>query len=214
MTYPEIFPLGENAFLIRLSETLDIVANESARAVADSIGSAGIAAVTDVVPANSSVGVYFDRKVTSANEIEKLLHSHLHDITSVESRTSPREHVIPVVYDGPDLEDVARHCSLRVEEVMEIHSAALYNVFAVGFAPGFAYLGELDSRIAVPRRIEPRTRVPAGSVAIANAQTAIYPFATPGGWNLVGSTDVRMFDIEREPASLFSVGDKVRFTAR
>lgn len=208
-----VIPLGESAFLIRLSDVLDLETNHRATSLAGAIRACHIDGVTDIVPANSSVGVYFDRAIVSADQIEKLLLASLDTGTSRAPRAEPRLHEIPAKYDGPDLEEVARRCAVSVSEVVEFHSASVYNVYAIGFAPGFAYMGELDPRISVPRRAQPRIRVPSGSVAIANRQTAIYPFQTPGGWNLIASTTVPVFDAEREPASLFRVGDKVRFVA-
>jgi KipI family sensor histidine kinase inhibitor len=207
----EIVPLGNNALIIRLSNLLDAAANERARAIADAIDTARIHAVTDIVPANSSVGVYFTGDADST-AIRQRITSVIENEVAL-SHPQTRHHEVPVRYDGADLQEVARQTGLSVREITEIHSDREYQVFAIGFAPGFAYLGELDERIAVPRRSSPRTKVPAGSVAIANRQTAIYPFNTPGGWNLIGNTDVRVFDLNRDPASLFQVGDRVRFVA-
>ncbi|HEX9167224.1 MAG TPA: 5-oxoprolinase subunit PxpB, partial [Gemmatimonadales bacterium] len=125
-----------------------------------------------------------------------------------------REWVIPVRYDGPDLEWVAARTGLNPDEVVRRHSARLYTVYLLGFVPGFAYLGELDPTLVLPRRSTPRQRVPAGSVAIAGAQTAVYPLATPGGWHLIGQTTLRLFDPEREPPALLAAGDTVRFESR
>jgi KipI family sensor histidine kinase inhibitor len=125
---------------------------------------------------------------------------------------TPQTHVIPVRYDGEDLDDVARRTNLTVEDVITIHSGAEYRVFVIGFVPGFAYLGPLDPRLVVARRDSPRKRVPAGSVAIAEAQTGVYPAETPGGWHLIGTTDVKMFDAMRESPALLAVGDRVRFS--
>jgi len=122
-----------------------------------------------------------------------------------------RVHHIRVRYDGEDLDEVARRTQLTTAEVVSIHIAALYRVFVIGFVPGFAYLGPLDARLALPRRDSPRKRVPPGSVAIAERQTGIYPSATPGGWHIIGSTTERMFDPSRLEPSLLSVGDRVKF---
>ena len=113
--------------------------------------------------------------------------------------------------DGPDLVEVAAATGLHPADVVEIHAGPTYRVFMLGFAPGFAYLGPLPEELAVPRRATPRERVPAGSVAIAGRQTAVYPFATPGGWRLIGRTDRRMWDIERASPSMLRPGDTVRF---
>jgi KipI family sensor histidine kinase inhibitor len=113
--------------------------------------------------------------------------------------------------DGADLRDVAQACGLREDEAIALHAAATYVVAFVGFLPGFAYLDGLDERLRLPRRAQPRTRVPAGSVAIAGAQSGVYPFDSPGGWHIIGRTAQRMFDPEREPAALLQPVDRVRF---
>jgi KipI family sensor histidine kinase inhibitor len=113
--------------------------------------------------------------------------------------------------EGADLRDVAEACGLREDEVIALHASATYVVAFVGFLPGFAYLDGLDERLRLPRRAAPRTRVPAGSVAIAGAQSGVYPFDSPGGWHVIGRTAQRMFDPDREPAALLQPGDRVRF---
>jgi KipI family sensor histidine kinase inhibitor len=123
---------------------------------------------------------------------------------------------IPVRYggaDGPDLVALAKHTGLSVDEVVKRHTQAEYVVFFLGFQPGFAYLGGLDPALAMPRRAEPRIEVPAGSVGIGGAQTGIYPAASPGGWQLLGRTELKLFDPARNPPTLMQPGDRVRFTA-
>lgn len=120
---------------------------------------------------------------------------------------------IPVRYDGPDLADVAAHCGLTPDEVVRRHAAAEYIVYFIGFQPGFSYLGGLDESLQTPRRAEPRTAVPAGSVGIGGAQTGIYPLATPGGWQLIGRTALPLFDPQAEPPTLLAPGDRLRFVA-
>ena len=129
-------------------------------------------------------------------------------------RRAPGRRVeIPVSYDGPDLGDVAAHCGLSPDEVVQRHTAAEYVVYFLGFQPGFAYLGGLDETLHTPRRHEPRVSVPAGSVGIGGAQTGIYPLATPGGWQLIGRTSLALFDAQAEPPTLLAPGDRVRFVA-
>ena len=123
---------------------------------------------------------------------------------------------IPVSYGGehgPDLGDVAAHCNLSIDEVVQRHTQAEYIVYFIGFQPGFAYLGGLDPALHTPRRSEPRVAVPAGSVGIGGAQTGIYPLATPGGWQLIGHTALPLFDPKAEPPTLLAPGDRVRFVA-
>jgi KipI family sensor histidine kinase inhibitor len=120
-------------------------------------------------------------------------------------------HTIPVLYDGVDLPVVAGQTGLAIDEVVARHTARTYTVYAVGFVPGFGYLGDLDPALVVPRRPTPRPRVPTGSVAIAGGHTAVYPLETPGGWHLIGRTSIRMFDAAADPPARLAVGDTVRF---
>jgi inhibitor of KinA len=134
----------------------------------------------------------------------------------VDALPAPRIIDIPVCYGGvlgPDLEDVARRHELSAQDVIDVHVAGDYLVYMVGFMPGFAYLGGLSSRIATPRRQTPRTAVPAGSVGIGGEQTGVYPLVSPGGWNLIGRTPRRIFDIDRSEPALLVTGDRVRFRA-
>jgi KipI family sensor histidine kinase inhibitor len=123
----------------------------------------------------------------------------------------PSPLVIPVVYDGADLAYVSQQTGLSRESVTRMHAEREYLVYMLGFVPGFAYLGDLHPALVIPRRASPRTRVPAGSVAIAGAQTAVYPLTTPGGWHLIGSTPLGLFDPERNPPALLAPGARVRF---
>ena len=134
------------------------------------------------------------------------------------SRPAPpvpgRLHRIPVTYDGPDLEDAARALGLGIGELVRLHTTPTYRVFMVGFVPGWAYLGPLPEPLRLPRRSVPRTQVPAGSVAMAGAQTGVYPLPTPGGWHLIGRTDLPMFIPDHDPPLLLRTGDRVKFFAR
>jgi KipI family sensor histidine kinase inhibitor len=143
------------------------------------------------------------------------LQAHLTDPGQMVPPNAGRTVVIPVVYDGPDLARVAAHTGLSERAVVELHTAGEYRVHLLGFAPGFAYLGGLDARLHTPRLATPRPRVPPGSVAIGGGQTAVYPLATPGGWNLLGRTERVMFDGGRSDLSAFTLhpGDRVRFQA-
>jgi 5-oxoprolinase (ATP-hydrolysing) subunit B len=138
----------------------------------------------------------------------------LRQVSPVDSALSEaREVVIPVVYDGEDLADVAAEAGLSVAEVVGRHSAGAYVSAFCGFAPGFAYLAGSDPALHVSRRSSPRTRIPPGSVAIAGEYTAVYPSASPGGWRLLGRTDVPVWDVERDPPNLLPPGTRVRFAA-
>jgi 5-oxoprolinase (ATP-hydrolysing) subunit A len=161
--------------------------------------------VVDVVIAAHDVAVYFEREPSEdfPARIAELATLPIDPVTG-------REHAIRVVYDGEDLAAVAAAVRLTVAEVIEVHAARTYEVASIGFLPGFAYLDGLDERLELPRRETPRTRVPAGALAIAGTQTAVYPFASPGGWHLIGrAIDAPMFTPEHGARLAF--GDRVRF---
>jgi inhibitor of KinA len=160
------------------------------------------------------VALYFDPVHTDVESLLARLEQDA-DAGGVAGR-SPVEHLIPVEYGGPaglDLADVARAAGLAEDEVVSIHARGVYRVFMLGFLPGFAYMGPLEPRLVRPRRSIPRPRVPAGSVAIAGAQTGVYPTDSPGGWNIIGRTSVRLFDPDRHAPFLLEAGDTVRFSA-
>ena len=211
MTSPRISPLGDTAITLTFGEGISVELNDRVVEEANRIAGAKLHGVRDVVPAYASLTVHYDPLRIGYADLRSLLTSLSVATTSGIPRT-PRSHVIPVRYNGEDLADVARRINLSVEDVIGIHSGAEYRVFVIGFVPGFAYLGPLDLRLVVPRRESPRKRVPAGSVAIAEAQTGVYPAETPGGWHLIGTTHVKMFDAARESPALLAVGDRVRFT--
>ncbi len=213
MSPPRIVPLGDRALTLtlgdRMSEDLSsLVMAQSAR-----IRDAGIMGVTDIVPSYAALGVHYDPLVISFSDlVERIEAAVATDVSSAAAEVAETAiHEILVRYDGEDLDDVARRTHLTVDEVIAIHSEREYRVYVIGFVPGFAYLGTLDERLVLPRRESPRKRVPAGSVAIADQQTGIYPSSTPGGWHLIGNTDAILFDQNLEQPSRFRVGDRVRF---
>jgi KipI family sensor histidine kinase inhibitor len=206
-----IVPLGEQAWTVVLGETVDRMLHQRVTALAARIAGAKIPGLVEIVPAYATVTVFFEG---DAEEIRRHLVALSHAPASGHrdrSEAIPPLHVIPVRYTGPDLGYVATQTGLTPEQIIERHSSREYLVYLLGFVPGFGYLGDLDPSLVLPRRATPRTRVAAGSVAIAGAQTAVYPLATPGGWHLIGTTSVAMFDPAREPAALLQAGDRVRF---
>lgn len=209
---PRMVPLGESAVTLSWGDSVSLETNAIVLRAAAVIRAADIEGVTDLVPAYSALSVFYDPLHIEYETMAKRL-SDLVDTTgdSDSAPTRPREHEIPVSYDGPDLEEVARLTGLPAAEVIARHMAPTYRVFLLGFVPGFAYLGELDARLVLPRRGTPRKRVAAGSVGLAGAQTAVYPLDTPGGWHLIGRTTVSLFDPARAEPSLFQPGDLVRF---
>jgi KipI family sensor histidine kinase inhibitor len=219
-----IEPLGDRALLVILADEaapIDPATSARVRAAAARLRGAHEALI-DVVPAYASVAVHYDPVRVRCRHDEPAHEAFAPWVAGrLEGMGEPgaeqsRLVEIPVRYgseDGPDLESLAQARDLSIEEVITLHTRPEYVVHFVGFMPGFAYLGGLDPRLATSRREVPRTRVPAGSVGIGGAQTGVYPIASPGGWQLIGRTDLRLFDPSREPAALLAAGDRVRFHA-
>lgn len=182
---------------------------------AASLAAAKIRGVQDIVAAYLRVAVFYDPLEVPYREMSATLLEHC-ELARARgaAHSAAREHLIAVTYDGPDLTYVAETTGLTEAEVIARHVGRSYTVDIIGFVPGFAYLSELHPALHLPRRAEPRPRVPAGSVAIAGGQTAVYPLDTPGGWHLIGRTTTRMFEPGREPPALLQPGDRVRFEAR
>ncbi len=188
------------------------VAPGTAAAWAVALRAEAVRGVVDVVPAARTLLVRCADRSAVARVIARLPHIDSSAGASADDAEHGRRVVeIPVVYDGADLEDVARATGLDPDEVVTRHSGASYRVDFCGFAPGFAYLGGLDESLWLPRRSTPRIRVPAGSVAIASEYSAIYPGVSPGGWHLIGSTSTQVWDVDRDPPALLEPGTDVRF---
>lgn len=204
---PRIAPFGESALLVTFSEALEPEANARARALADAWEARGIG---PAIPAYASTVLRFDPLARSRASTVRLARE-LAARAAPPAPAAARRHEIPVRYGGPDLPEVARLSGLSVGDVVALHSGRDYVAYFLGFAPGFAYLGDLDPRIRAPRLVEPRARVPGGSVAVIGGATAIYPRPSPGGWRLIGTAEVVLFDPGRDPPTLIQPGDRVRF---
>ncbi|TME17130.1 MAG: 5-oxoprolinase subunit PxpB [Chloroflexi bacterium] len=207
MAKPRIQPLGDAALLVQLGSRIDTALNSRAHAVAAALRKRS--GIRDAAAGYASVTVYYDPERTSYRSLAAAIPK----LVAHPGRVGPsgRLHRIPVTYDGPDLAEAADQLDLTPEQVIRLHGQPIYRVFMVGFVPGFAYLGPLPPALHLPRRRVPRTLVPAGSVAIAGAQTGIYPLPSPGGWHLLGRTPMRMFLPDSDPPSLLRPGDRVRF---
>lgn len=209
----EITPLGDAALRVRLP--IDFEADPAAPLRArDSIRAANVPGITDITLSYETIGVFYDP--CCAGPLELLIQNLRHAILSGVAETKPaaREIEIPVCYEvefAIDLVEVAKRAKLSIDRTVQLHSSAQYRVACVGFTPGFPYLSGLPRELATPRRATPRTQVPAGSVAIGGTQTGIYPQASPGGWNIIGRTPLRLFDPAKDPPSLVRAGDLVRF---
>jgi len=202
-------PLGDTALLAELGTRVDTALNTRAIALAAALKKRRD--VRQAIAGYASVTVHFDPDQTTHAALTTA-------IRRLASKRPPmsepgRLHRIPVVYDGPDMEAVAAVLGLPAAKIAEIHTRPIYRVFLVGFVPGWGYLGPLPEELELPRREVPRTKVPAGSVAIAARQTGIYPLATPGGWHLIGRTSVKLFLPDSDPPCLFRAGDRVKFFA-
>ncbi len=220
-----IEPLGDSALIVRVVDDFARDPEASLNAVLAALRSleaAAIPGVTELAPAYSTVGVFFDvAEIAHAapdfdpsdwlkTRIETVLKIHS---AETEEHDETRLIEIPVCYDGefaPDLDDIARSTGLDAAEVIERHSSAAYRVACVGFIAGFPFLSGLPSELATPRRSVPRKEVPAGSVGIGGAQTGVYPRTSPGGWNLIGRTPMRLFDVQYSPPTILQAGDRVR----
>ena len=213
MTGPtaRLAPLGDAALTITYAATLDPSARERTLRDAAAIDRARLPGVVEVVPGYVALTVHYDPLEVGFGDLRDRLLPVLARAATHRDRQAGRSITIPVRYDGPDLDWVAETAGLPRDEVIARHSGVEYEVGLLGFVPGFAYLGPLDPALVLPRRPSPRPRVPAGSVAIAGEQTGIYPAAVPGGWHLIGTTPVRLFDPGRSPPSYLAVGDRVRF---
>lgn len=207
---PTIARLGDDALIVTFARVVSWDVGMRVRTAAARVREMGIDSVSDVVPAYTTLAVYFDSARTSFQTVADAVATVIGLSDSVQPEESSLIE-IPVRYDGPDIVEVAERTGLTTAEVIERHSSRVYRAYMSGFVPGFAYLGDLDPSLVLPRRAVPRPRVPAGSVAIAAAQTAVYPLETPGGWHLIGSTSLLMFDAHRDPPALIRAGDTVRF---
>ena len=216
-----IFPLGDFAVTIDFGNVIDEMINEEIVARFNQLQGDPIPGMVELVPAYSSLTVYYDvgilnKKIKNTatvfdwikNKLEEKLHQSIYH-----KMVNEKIIRIPVCYEesfSPDIKFIAAANKISVEEIIQVHVAKQYKVYMLGFLPGFPYLGEVDQRIAIPRKVQPQN-VAAGSVGIAGRQTGIYPFASPGGWQIIGRTPIKLFDAAKENPSLLRAGDAVQF---
>ncbi|MBT3994250.1 MAG: 5-oxoprolinase subunit PxpB [Chloroflexi bacterium] len=217
-TYPRLVPAGDSAIVIELGSEIDPNVNDQIYSLVKTVEMAGLEAVRELVPTYRSLLVSYDPLVSRFVEMNERLAELVDRSKDRPDKEAEQARIVelPVVYggdDGPDLDSLAEHTNLSVQEVIDIHSGIDYRVYMIGFAPGFPYLGGLDQRIAMPRLKTPRVSVPAGSVGIAESQTGVYPNASPGGWQLIGRTLAKLFDVSSKSPSLITPGSKVRFVS-
>ncbi len=221
MTY-KIFPISENALTIDFGNEISPELNEKVIALGEFIEKHKFSGFIESVPAYSSLTIFYDLVLvkksfckfpTVFSAVSDFVEYALANLEKLSKRET-RLIKIPVCYDekySPDLDFVAKNANLTLEEVIKIHHGQIYRVFMVGFLPAFAYMGEVDARIATPRKETPRTNVPKGSVGIAGKQTGIYPFDSPGGWQIIGRTNLEMFQPYAESVSFLKTGDLIEF---
>lgn len=209
---PKLLAAGDTALVVEYGAAVDPAINARVVALAEALSARKLEGIVDLVATFRSLMIHYDplRLPHSAlvSEVHKLLH------VKGEAGQKGRLWVLPTLYgeeEGPDLEDVARETGHTPEEVIRLHSETEYTVYMMGFLPGLPYLGLLPEQLALPRRVEPRVRVPAGSVSIATNLANVYPSESPGGWHILGRTPIRLFDLKRDPPILLTSGDRIRF---
>ena len=224
----EIIPLGDSALVVRVREQFEDAPEETLDEVLrvfQLLQKAQIPGVIEFAPAYTSVAVFYDpitiaKASGTPDDVFHRLASRIRGVVAAGAgrgrklRFRSRNVEIPVCYDpefAPDLDEVARHTQIPATEIVDLHGTAEYRVACIGFVPGFPFLAGLPQKLATPRRDVPRKEIPAGSVGIGGAQTGIYPLRSPGGWNLIGRTPLKLFDPAKNPPTLLRPGDRVRF---
>lgn len=203
---------GDRALAVEFGDRVDRQLSEDVLRLNAIIRANGLDGVVETVPTFRSLLVHYDPLRTGQARLEQAIRGLLGH--SAGSRAGASLWHVPVCYEGefaPDLPEVARLAGLRPSEVIRLHSGTVFHVYMLGFLPGFPYMGDLPEQLSLPRRADPRLRVPAGSISIATSLTAIYPYESPGGWHLIGATPIRLFDADRKNPALLAPGDAVEF---
>jgi KipI family sensor histidine kinase inhibitor len=212
---PVFRSMGDRSLLVELGETISPEVNRRVQELMLQLQQARLPGVREFAPGYRSLLVVFDPLAISP----AMLKTHIAEIAAQPGSSGlpqAKRVTVPVFYGGeygPDLESVAGHLGISTEEVIRLHTETVYRVYMIGFTPGYPYMGELPEALAIPRRSTPRTRVPKGSVGIAQRQTGIYPVESPGGWQIIGWTPIELFDPNRRLPSLLEMGDQVKFEA-
>jgi KipI family sensor histidine kinase inhibitor len=211
---PQILHAGDNCLIVEFGRTISLEINARVQELRRILEAKKLPGIRELVPTYRSLAVYFDPLTPHAETLASTL-AELASGTAGDAASGGSVIVIPVCYGGefgPDIANVAEHNGLTVDDVISLHSGTDYYCYMLGFTPGFSYLGGMDERIATPRLQNPRTVIPAGSVGIAGKQTGIYPIDSPGGWQLIGRTPLKMFDPEATKPTLMEAGLWVRFS--
>ena len=209
----DIRPYGDHAILINFENKIDLEINKKVIVLGNLLSTCEINGIRHCIPAYCSLTVIYDPLITTYHLLKEEIEA-VGGLSTENTKKKGRTLNIPVCYEeslGPDLRSFADSKSFSVDEVISKHCAQTYHVYMLGFLPGFAYMGKLDKSLKAKRHLSPRLKVPAGSVGLAGSQTAIYPHESPGGWQLIGRTPIKVFDEKRKNPFLFQVGDKVKF---
>ena len=212
MPTPKILPCGDSAVTIEFGDRIDPDINGMVLALDDIIRARAPAGLLETVPTYRSLTVQFNPVETDYEALIRLVNEETKDLAP--RKAVGRRWRVPVVYGGEygsDLEDVAETHGMTPAQVIEIHSSAIYRIYMIGFLPGFTYLGGLDKRIATSRRVQPRAKIPSGTIMIGGEQAGIAPMDMPSGWHNLGLTPVRPYAPERDPVFLFAAGDEIVF---
>lgn len=207
-----ILKAADSALVFEFGAAIDRKISDRVLGLAEILNNAGLPGATEIVATFRSLCVNYDSLKTTGAELEQAIVELMKG-----AGTSSQIHrlwEIPVCYDpefAPDIEEVATRVGLSVAEVAALHAGTQYHVYMIGFVPGYPYMGDLPKQLRLPRRRDPRTRVPPGSLAIATSLTAVYPYESPGGWHLIGTSPVRFFDPDSANGSLLGPGDSVKF---
>jgi inhibitor of KinA len=218
----QIYPCGDHAVTIELGDSINVETHQKITALFQHLSKEKITGIKDIIPAYHTLTVVYDlasieKKDTAVTLYEMMRNNLEKAFDTVAIATTPNRQIqIPVCYDGslaPDIASLAEAHGVSVDDVVRLHAGKMYRVYMIGFLPGFAYMGSVDEKINTPRRSQPRVSVPAGSVGIAGEQTGIYPFDSPGGWQIIGQTPLSMFDASQPQPCYLQPGDEVQFYA-
>lgn len=207
-----ILPAADSALVIEFGSAIERKISDRVLALAETLTRASLPGATEIVATFRSLCVNYDSLLTSGLQLEAAIRALVKGSSA--SSQARRLWDIPVCYDppyAPDIEEVAKTVGLTAAEVAALHAGTQYHVYMIGFVPGYPYMGDVPAKLRLPRRLDPRTRVPPGSVAVATSMTAVYPYESPGGWHLIGTSPVRFFDPESAKGALLGPGDAVKF---